>query len=269
MTKPNGHTFPCCDSNGLTWTDWQDITPGIYDGLAPKRRTHYAPVYSPASFDVVSYCHVGPPVAVPNMRCEILQLDDENIRAIRAGGQVEFNDPRPVLTLADGTTVRADEMWENRALSGHCVGVAWANTSGGSYVRHEREIFWRGGARTAPFRDVDFSGWDCVRRVYPPPADDRTAIIREELADQARRSMLRESIARLRPGDEIEITHAGRRTWARVTEIHRTFNPRLPVLRVVGRTTFGMIVTAHEHWVTDVRPETNEGVRASWVARHA
>lgn len=193
-------------------------------------------------------------VEPPRERCTILPLDD----------------PRPILTLEDGTTVRADEAWENRALSGPCVGVAWANTSGGAYVRHERESLWRAAGRAAPFRDVDFSGWDCVRRVYPPPDDDRTAIIREELAAQARRTMHRESIARLRPGDEFRLSWhedgVERSCWARMTGTRPAPYPCRGL--IVGRTTFGLTVTTHVAHISDVRVEPNDAIRASWVGRH-
>lgn len=74
--------------------------------------------------------------------------------------------------------------------------------------------------------------------------------------------------AALRPGDEIRIawTEDGvsRSCWARVIDSWTVARGRF----VRGRTTLGRVVTTHEHWITDVRAEHDDGVRASWAARY-
>lgn len=101
---------------------------------------------------------------------------------------------------------------------------------------------------------------------------------------------MREDVAHVRPGDEVRIAWredgVERSCWARVTRLARTdpMWPTLPAIRarvedlmersgapalwVVGRTTLGREVTTHPHWITDVRPELDEGVRQSWAERY-
>lgn len=89
----------------------------------------------------------------------------------------ETPDPRSLLTLADGTTVRADEMWERLATAsaGYCD--ALVNIGGRAYVLNDRRL---AGASKEPWTDATAA--PSHRRVYPPPPDERTASIREEMA---------------------------------------------------------------------------------------
>ena len=71
-------------------------------------------------------------------------------------------DPRPVLTLADGTTVRADEVWEDRH-GGGC-----ANVGRVAYFCHPGQA-WERSTTDRPWSDTEFaSRRSKTRRVYPP-----------------------------------------------------------------------------------------------------
>lgn len=94
-------------------------------------------------------------------------------------------------------------------------------------------------------------------------------------------------VHRLRRGDEVRIEWPGGACWARVSDVQPgqrlvdvpRWDGRTARLwwspvggegrYVVGRTTFGREVVAHEHWITDVRPEQDEALRASWEGRTA
>lgn len=90
---------------------------------------------------------------------------------------------------------------------------------------------------------------------------------------------LREDVAHVRPGDEVRIAWredgAERSCWARVTRpITWAATPRTSRdlarwwTALAGITTLGREVVAAHALVTDVRPELDEGVRASWAARY-
>lgn len=68
-------------------------------------------------------------------------------------------DPRPVLTLANGETVRADEMWWWNK-------TEWANGDGSSWYRHHGR--WYLNEKGQPYRAQDIPAE--AARVYPPEA---------------------------------------------------------------------------------------------------
>lgn len=77
-------------------------------------------------------------------------------------------DPRPVLTLADGTTVRADEVWEDRH-GGGC-----ANVGRVAYFCHPGQA-WERSTTDRPWSDTEFaSRRSKTRRVYPPAKCEST-----------------------------------------------------------------------------------------------
>lgn len=71
-------------------------------------------------------------------------------------------DPRPVLTLADGSTVRADEVWEDRH------GAGCANAGRVAYFCHPGQA-WERSTTDRPWSDTEFaSRRSKTRRVWPP-----------------------------------------------------------------------------------------------------
>lgn len=107
-------------------------------------------------------------------------------------------DPRPVLTLADGSTVRADEVWESLSWS-------WANVGGAPFLRPGLGCPWQPWQpsrtkRPRPYRSGEYPVFDAPR-VYPP-AEAKPTVNAHGV-----------DVGRIRAGDYVR-TDAG--NWCRV-----------------------------------------------------